>query len=181
MKPRSIRLVDWLLPLIAGLLVVSCVQRAVSVPPSAPAPALPPDTHAFADELFRLANEARIQHALPPLSLSEALANAAAMKAQDMTRYGYFAHVSPNGTVPWHWFKAVGYDYKYAAENLAWDYREPSDMHRAWMRSPKHRESILSPLSNEMAVVVTVTPDNRLLAVQLFGAQRESRAASPKQ
>lgn len=172
MTPRPIRLTRLLLLLIAGLLVASCVQRAVSGPPSASAPVLPPDTHAFAEELIRLTNQARAQHALPPLALSATLEKAASMKARDMTTHRYFTHVSPDGTVPWHWFKAAGYDYKYAAENLAWDYREPREMHRAWMNSPKHRESILSPLSNEMAVVVTLTRDNRLLAVQLFGAQR---------
>ena len=40
-------------------------------------------------------------------------------KADDMAAKSYFAHTSPEGIDPWHWFAQVGYKFTYAGENLA--------------------------------------------------------------
>src|SRR6185436_14031800 len=59
-------------------------------------------------------NHDRLSHNLPILTVDPTLNLAALAKAQDMVRGNYFAHTSPKGTEPWHWFKALGYEYAYA-------------------------------------------------------------------
>src|SRR3989338_8766355 len=43
----------------------------------------------------------------PLFAISSAFIRAASarMKAEDMANKGYFAHTSPEGLSPWHWFK----------------------------------------------------------------------------
>jgi uncharacterized protein YkwD len=44
------------------------------------------------------------------------------MKANDMATLSYFAHTSPSGLTPWHWFAKANYVFSYAGENLAIDF-----------------------------------------------------------
>lgn len=89
-------------------------------------------------------NSQRHQHNEPGLSYNTSLAKAAYLKAQDMFAHQYWAHVSPDGVTPWHWFSKAGYDYAYAGENLAKNFPSADATVAAWMASPKHRENILS-------------------------------------
>src|SRR5687767_10616705 len=95
--------------------------------------------------ILDLVNKDRADHGLSNLSLNPALNFAAFAKAQDMLVKGYFAHVSPEGTLPWHWFKLTGYNYSYAGENLAVGFDDPHELEQSWMSSQQHRSNILSP------------------------------------
>src|SRR6266481_8288367 len=64
-------------------------------------------------------NQSRVANNLQPLKENALLAAAAQEKANDMVANSYFAHTSPAGITPWHWFDAVGYSYEFAGENLA--------------------------------------------------------------
>lgn len=55
-----------------------------------------------------------------------------------------FAHDS-DGSTPWDAFKAVGYNYHHAGENLAKDYADPDQIEYAFMHSPEHRDNIVNP------------------------------------
>ncbi len=68
-------------------------------------------------------NENRQQQNLPALTVSPLLTEAAQLKANDMATNGYFAHASPAGKTPWYWLDQVGYDYQYAGENFAVNFR----------------------------------------------------------
>ncbi len=78
-----------------------------------------------------------------PLRYNEQLSTAAYMKAEDMFKQQYWAHVAPDGTTPWAWFAKVGYDYAYAGENLAKNFPTASATTAAWMASPTHKANIL--------------------------------------
>jgi Cysteine-rich secretory protein family len=80
---------------------------------------------------------------LTGLTVNPLLQEAAQDKADDMASKSYFAHTSPDGKTPWYWFDQVGYNYKYAGENLAIDFSESADVETAWMNSPEHRANIL--------------------------------------
>ena len=95
-----------------------------------------------ANVLIDRTNDARLAERLPALAVNPALERAAVMKAEDMAGNGYFAHTSPAGVTPWHWFREAGYRYLRAGENLAVNFADSEDVVAAWMNSPKHRENI---------------------------------------
>lgn len=95
--------------------------------------------------LSTLANEDRTRNGVSTLAFDPLLAEAAQLKAADMAEKGYFAHVDPSGRAPWFWLDQVGYQYTYAGENLAVDFKDSKDVQDAWMNSPTHRANIVKP------------------------------------
>jgi uncharacterized protein YkwD len=123
-----------------------------------------------ATEILSLVNKDRASHGLPELHLNPTLNDAAAAKAEDMLKLNYFDHISPLGTKPWHFFKALGYNYVYAGENLAMNFSDAAELESSWMNSPKHRENILSPFYSDLGLAV-VKENNRTVIVQFFGSK----------
>lgn len=85
------------------------------------------------EALLSMTNQKRQEVGLSPLNLNGSLSQAAAGKASDMFTKDYWAHVSPDGTSPWVFIKASGYNYIYAGENLARGFTTPTDVVNAWM------------------------------------------------
>ena len=94
-------------------------------------------------ELFAEANASRTVNGLAPFSLNGALNNSAQAKAQHMADNNYWAHVAPDGTQPWYFFTAAGYNYSKAGENLAYGFSNSYTTNQGWMNSPSHRANIL--------------------------------------
>ena len=105
-------------------------------------------------EIIALTNSERTQNQVSTLVEHPALDRAAQAKAEDMANKGYFAHVGPGGVEPWSWIVGVGYDYKYAGENLAVRFIDSSQVVEAWMESPTHRANIVKPVYTAMGVGV---------------------------
>ena len=99
----------------------------------------------IASDIITFTNSARQTNAQGTLQEDMRLDTAAQAKADDMARQGYFAHVSPDGTLPWVWITSAGYDYQYAGENLAVRFSDSKDVVNAWMASPTHRRNLLDP------------------------------------
>ena len=118
-------------------------------------------------------NETRGSFGLDSLTESQALDEAAQMKADDMVQKQYFSHISPQGLTPWYWFLQSGYEYKYAGENLAIGFYDSKEAFNAWLNSPSHRENMLNKNYKEVgtAVLTGFGPNNAVVVVQLFGAQ----------
>lgn len=124
------------------------------------------------EKLYQLTNEQRLKHGLKPLLYSEKLAKAAEEKAKDMFLKNYWAHYAPDGTTPWDFILASGYQYEYAGENLAKDFLFSENVVSAWMNSPTHRENILRPYYEEVGFAVVngvLNGQETTLVVQLFG------------
>ena len=121
---------------------------------------LPTAAHAATSDTFSaatiitLANTDRARHALSPLADSALLDAAAQAKADDMVASSYFAHYSPSGISPWHWFTLAGYSYTHAGENLAINFTDSGALEAAWMASPAHRANILKSIYTETGVGV---------------------------
>ena len=129
--------------------------------------------------VVEISNQKRLEAGLSDLKINPLLTQAAAAKGRDMLEKGYWAHVSPDGTEPWAFFKEVGYTYRYAGENLARDFSSPADAVNAWMASPSHRDNLLSDRYDEIGVAVVEGDLNGVdttIIVQLFGARSESQA-----
>ncbi len=136
-----------------------------------------------ADNVIRYVNEARQKEGVPELAVSEKLTEVATAKVNDMVAQHYFAHTSPAGITPWHWFELKGYDYKYAGENLAINFTTAEAEQTAWMNSPTHRKNILNSNYNEIGVAVAAGEVNGtmgIIAVQEFGSLAHPGAGSDK-
>lgn len=93
--------------------------------------------------LLSATNQVRSTYSIAPLTLNDALTQAAHMKVQDMFRQQYWAHVAPDGTQPWQWLDKAGYVYIDAGENLAKNFTTDESVVAAWMNSEAHRKNVL--------------------------------------
>lgn len=126
------------------------------------------------DEVIRLTNERRAQAGLSLLEVNNQLSIAAKAKGEDMIARDYWAHVAPDGTEPWRFFKDAGYVYKYAGENLARDFSDASSAVDAWIASPSHRDNLLSSKYKEIGIAVVegdLSGSDTTIIVQLFGTR----------
>lgn len=132
--------------------------------------------------LVDLANDDRSELALPELTTNPLLTAAAQAKADDMAAKSYFSHSTPEGYDSWHWFKQVGYDYRFAGENLAVNFSDSADVEAAWMASPTHRDNIISPRYTEIGIATAVgmyQGRETVFVVQMFGMPKGVAAATP--
>ncbi|MDD5068288.1 MAG: CAP domain-containing protein [Candidatus Pacebacteria bacterium] len=105
--------------------------------------------------VVNLTNENRTAQGDLPLQVNPLLEKSAGFKAEDMAEKGYFAHTSPEGLTPWHWFDLAGYAYIYAGENLAVNFSDTDTVVNAWMNSPTHRENILNNHFTEIGIATS--------------------------
>ncbi|MFH1129591.1 MAG: CAP domain-containing protein [Patescibacteria group bacterium] len=126
------------------------------------------------EALVSFTNFNRQTENLPELQVNLLLQQAAQLKADDMAKNSYFAHISPEGVDPWHWFDEVKYDYVYAGENLAINFIDSKDVEDAWMKSALHRANILNDKFTEIGIgISTGVFENHetTFIVQMFGSR----------
>ena len=75
-----------------------------------------------AQQVITQINQQRQTAGESPLTANAQLNQAAFAKAQNMFALQYWAHVAPDGTEPWFFFKQANYNYAIAGENLARDF-----------------------------------------------------------
>lgn len=124
------------------------------------------------EDLLEKTNNERAKEKLPTLKTNDRLAKAAFLKANDMIKRQYWAHVAPDGTTPWLWLSKAGYEYGAAGENLAKNFVTADAAMAAWMASPEHRKNILDAQYREVGfAVVNGEMDSRpvTLVVALYG------------
>lgn len=134
-----------------------------------------------AEALLQEANAARREAGRQDLKANEKLRAAAEMKARDMFEIGYWGHVSPEGTEPWHWIQEAGYGYSKAGENLAKNFYSAAAVTIAWLQSPDHRKNILDAEYTEAGhAVVSGIQDGKeaTIVVALYGRPAVSGGAS---
>jgi len=120
-------------------------------------------------QVLELINHDRRAFGLSELIFDPTLNLAAMAKAQDMVANNYFAHTSPEGTNPWHWFKALGYEYAYAGENLAQGYNDAHELQNSLMASPTHRANLLSPFYSQIGLAIVKVGKTNVV-VEMFGS-----------
>lgn len=117
-------------------------------------------------------NHERTDAHLARLVRNPVLDEAARLKAEDMATHGYFAHYSPDGVSPWHWFSEAGYTFAHAGENLAVHFTDSREVVEAWMKSPTHRANIVNGNYQEIGVGTArgrFEGYDTVFVVQLFG------------
>lgn len=122
--------------------------------------------------IVELTNEERTDGNVGMLKRSSILDDAARMKAEDMVQNSYFAHYSPTGVSPWHWFDEASYNFVHAGENLAVHFTDSGEVVDAWMDSPTHRANIMNNNFTEIGVGTAkgrYKGESTIFVVQLFG------------
>lgn len=118
-------------------------------------------------------NDERSKQDMSPLALNKKLSQAAALKVQDMFDRQYWAHAAPDGTMPWAWVTKAGYEYSYAGENLAKNFRSADAAVAAWMNSPGHRANILNKHYTDVGFAMKngiLAGERATIIVALYGA-----------
>src|ERR1035437_764129 len=133
-------------------------------------------------QLLILTNQERQDNNIGALTDNSELDLAAANKAADMFSKDYWAHNAPDGTTPWTFIKAAGYNYVYAGENLARGFNSTSDVATAWMNSPEHRQNVLSPNYQNVGFAVAsgkLSGEDTVLVVEMLGSTSLGGAVAP--
>ncbi|MFA6422855.1 MAG: CAP domain-containing protein [Patescibacteria group bacterium] len=141
---------------------------------------------AFASEIsswniVNLTNIERSKNNQAALQTDFKLTIAATNKANDMLKNQYFEHFSPTNLIPWDFIKNAGYNYKYAGENLAMDFKTAEGVTNAWMRSGSHRKNILNTNYDEIGIGISKGNFNgheTTFVVQLFGKEQKQKNTS---
>lgn len=130
-----------------------------------------------ASDVIALTNTERSVSGLTPLTENAALRRAAQMKADDMAREEYYAHVSPDGEGLQYWLGQAGYRYLNAGENLVVDRTSAKQAVEAWMGSRTHRDNILRSQFTEIGVGIAegkYKGQDTIYIVQMFGTPSRS-------
>ena len=110
--------------------------------------------------------------AVPPLTLSRPLTEAASRHARDMARTGSFDHRGSDGSTPAERVSRAGYRWRATGENIAAGQSNADVVVAAWLDSPGHCTNIMGPPFTEMGVAFALTPsgDPALYWAQVFAA-----------
>lgn len=131
-------------------------------------------TNISVSDLYSLTNQERDANGLGALNLNSKLNSAALAKANHMFANDYWAHVAPDGTTPWSFIYAAGYNYSTAGENLAKGFNTSGGVVAGWMASQTHRDNILNTQYKDIglaAVNGVLLGSETTLVVAMYGAQ----------
>lgn len=132
---------------------------------------VPPESLAVEPELEQrmlvLLNEERTKAGLGSLTMDDELRPVARAHSRDMWVRGFFDHINPDGQDPFHRMEAAGVEFLNAGENLA---LAPSVEigHYGLMRSPSHRDNILSPDFSRVGIGIISAGVDGLMITQNF-------------
>lgn len=143
----------------AALLVLIALFSAFQIHQLMYAPHISQEAALLPGVLAALTNSDRNVRGVAPLLENPLLDKAAQLKAEDMAAKSYYAHVSPEGYLPFHWLDAVGYKYLNVGENLDLQYAgsetdTETGVNTAFVNSPEHLSNILLPQFTEIGIGV---------------------------
>lgn len=120
-------------------------------------------------------NQERAEKQIPELKENPTLTKAAQLKANSMAEKGYFSHTDPEGNSPWYYLNLAGYKYEFAGENLAVNFVESKEVHKAWMNSATHKANIIQPKFTEIGIATAegvYKGKKAVFVVQFFGTPK---------
>ena len=162
-------------PLLPATLPVSHSSTAITMPASRAALAPP----ALEEALLARVNADREAHGLPPVIYDPALQEIARARAAAQVQAPALSHDDDAGPLAFtRLMRRSGVPYHLAGENLARQHptagATPSEVaaqaERALMASPTHRENILTPSFDRMAVGAVHGANGQVVFTQLFRA-----------
>ncbi len=136
--------------LVAALILAGCAHIETPAPlPAIPAaqPA-PPSIETMEAQTVQLVNAEREKRGLSTLAVNTTLTGVARDYSALMGRENFFSHYDKNNKNVGDRVEAMGINYHMVGENLFKSINAPDPIPLAiegWMKSPKHRENILTP------------------------------------
>jgi uncharacterized protein YkwD len=106
----------------------------------------------FAQQVVNIVNQERANAGCAPLTINQQLTTAAQGHSNDMALNDFFSHTGSDGSSPWERMNNAGYQFSYAAENIAAGYPTPQAVVNGWMDSPGHRANILNCILEDTGV-----------------------------
>jgi uncharacterized protein YkwD len=160
-----------LLPLVFLSLTGCALFRTSAPAPTARTAAALRDA---ADDVLVRTIAARRKAGKSGLERSVNLMSAAQIQADQMAKTGTMSHALPGTTYPTlkSRLAAVSYQMRAAGENIAEGQRDAAEVMSSWMRSPGHRDNIMSSEFTEIGTGVAVGRNGRLYWAQVFGRPR---------
>ena len=123
----------------------------------------------FECEVFRLVNDERAVQGLPELAWNDLLFDAARGHSVDMAAHDTLSHTGSDGRQLSDRISTAGYEFRASAENVAYNYADPSAVMAGWMGSPGHRGNILNENLCELGVGLAYSDTNEPYWTQNFG------------
>ena len=114
-------------------------------------------------------NEVRAANGVGPVGMCPRLDQVAQDYAQLMADTGHYGHTGPGGESPWDRMRAGGYDYRAAAENIAWGYPTADRVQEGWEGSPGHFKNMVSPNVSDVGLGAAESSSGRWYWVQVYG------------
>jgi uncharacterized protein YkwD len=146
----------------------------VPIPTGGPGAGTGDDAAAVAADIVAQTNAARARNGVPALRTSSRLMQAARIHAEQMAAYQRSDHTISAAQYPTMQsrFDAVGYSYRAAAENVAWNQPDPRSVVNTWMQSSGHRANILDRGLTEIGAAMARSARGEPYWIQVFGTPR---------
>lgn len=111
-----------------------------------------PTKSSIVNSVLSLVNQQRQRRGKHPLRLDSRLTRAAQSHSDDMARRQKMSHIGSDRSSVGTRVKRTGYKYHSVAENVARGQDTPRDVVIAWLKSPGHRENLLSSKYTEIGI-----------------------------
>jgi uncharacterized protein YkwD len=126
-------------------LILNAFGMGTTASPEPSEPTSPSDPLIAA--LIEAHNRERAAEKKPPLAYNARLEAAARVQARDMAEHAKMSHEGSDGSTPAQRIERQGYKGRRIGENVAEGQESVSEVIKVWMKSPPHRENILSDFS----------------------------------
>lgn len=139
------------------------------------------NAHEEEKDMLANLNGVRYVQGLKALKPDWRLMAAARKHATEMANQNFFDHVSPDGETLVDRLDSVGYDFRFAAENIAAGRRNPVDVTSDWMTSENHRVNMLSDKVSQVGVGYVYVGSDPAISryrhywVVVFGTERNKK------
>ena len=123
----------------------------------------------YRNSLIKKINTERRKYGYPSFDKDSRLHAAAQKRAKEL--YKKFSHTRPNG---YKWTSAISmeYNFKRAAENIAYDFAKPQQVVDEWMDKASTKAKIISKNYDEIGVGVYLAPDGYLYWCAIFAKEK---------
>lgn len=130
-------------------------------------------------EVVTLLNEKRSQAALPEIVINEKLSQAAAIRAEEMSRYLYlnddkafadYAHLRPDGSNCFTVLNEVSFTGGIHGENAAISYYSGSSLFQGWWNSEGHRANMMNADFQQIGVAIIRVGEGQYLAYMMLSS-----------
>lgn len=122
----------------------------------------PRDAAQIPDRVLTQINLLRTQQGMQPMTLSPALAAAAAAHARDMAAQNRAWHFGSDGSSPLERARRQGYAGQLLGENISETYENEISTLNAWMQTRDTRDILMDPAARELGVGWLQEPSNKI-------------------